>query len=102
MIGRSKADSTELDPRPETSHVARTDQERFGKIFRRNIPYGSVDRHGTIFVGFAADQDILVRMLESMVGMPDGERDALTRFTRPLTGAYYLIPPADLLAGLGD
>jgi putative iron-dependent peroxidase len=98
VIGRSKAESRELDPRPESSHVARTDQERFGKIFRRNIPYGSVDRHGTIFVGFAADQGILVRMLESMAGLHGGERDALTRFARPLTGAYYVIPSADRLA----
>ena len=101
VIGRSKADSTELDPRLESSHVARTDQERFGKIFRRNIPYGSVDRHGTIFVGFAADQGILVRMLESMVGLPSGERDALTRYARALTGAYYFMPSAERLAAFG-
>ena len=54
VIGRRKADSVELDPRPPTSHVARTDQDAFGQIFRRNIAYGSVDRHGTIFVGFSA------------------------------------------------
>ena len=38
-IGRRKIDSEELDPKPPTSHVARTDQEQFGKIFRRNIAY---------------------------------------------------------------
>ncbi len=98
VIGRSKSDSAELDPRPDDSHVARTDQDDFGKIFRRNIPYGSVDRHGTIFVGFAADQAILRKMLVSMAGTPAGERDALTRFTLPLTGAYYVVPSADRLA----
>ena len=41
-IGRRKVDSTELDPKPPTSHVARTDQDAFGKIFRRNIAYGSL------------------------------------------------------------
>ena len=102
IIGRAKTDSTELDPRPETSHVARTDQDVFGKIFRRNIPYGSVDRHGTIFVGFAADQRILARMLESMVGLPSGPRDALTGFTRALTGAYYFVPSAEALAAFGS
>ena len=101
VIGRRKADSKELDPRPDDSHVARTDQDDFGKIFRRNIPYGSVGQHGTIFVGFAADQRILVRMLESMAGKTGPERDALTRFTRPVTGAYYVIPSADRLASLG-
>ena len=43
VIGRRKMDSVELDPRPEGSHVARTDQDAFGDIFRRNIAYGSVD-----------------------------------------------------------
>src|SRR6476661_3626187 len=100
IIGRSKADSAELDPRPPTSHVARTDQDQFGKIFRRNIAYGSVDRHGTIFSGFSADQRILDAMLRSMVGRSDGPPDALTRYARALTGAYYVIPAAERLAEL--
>ena len=102
VIGRTKIDSVELDPQPPGSHVARTDQARFGKIFRRNIAYGSVLRHGTTFVGFAADQRILVKMLESMLGIPDGPADDLTRFTRPLTGAYYVIPATERLAELAD
>ena len=31
-------------------------------------------------------------MLESMLGLSDGVRDALTRYTQPLTGAYYFVP----------
>lgn len=92
VIGRTKPDSIELDPRPADSHVARTDQDTFGNIFRRNMPYGTVSEHGTIFVGFCAQQRPLVAMLESMAGVHDGVRDALTRYTRPLTGAYYFIP----------
>ena len=99
-IGRREADSAELDPPPPTSHVARTDQEQFGKIFRRNIAYGSVAQHGTIFVGFSADQRILAAMLESMVGDGSGPPDELISFTRALTGAYYVIPSADRLAAL--
>ena len=91
-IGRRKADSVELDDKPENSHVARTDQDRFGKIFRRNMPYGTVTRHGTMFVGFSAEQRRLTSMLESMAGLTDGVRDALTYFTTPVTGAYYFIP----------
>jgi len=102
VIGRRKADSVELDPRPPTSHVARTDQETFGRIFRRNIGYGSIDRHGTIFAGFCSDQRILAAMLESMVGVGGGPPDHLTRFTRPLTGAYYVVPSADRLAAFGE
>jgi putative iron-dependent peroxidase len=97
IIGRRKADSQELDPRPPTSHVARTDQDEFGKIFRRNVAYGTLTDHGTIFVGFSRDQAILQRMLESMVGLGDGPSDRLTTVTRALTGAYYLIPSADAL-----
>ncbi len=102
VIGRRKLDSVELDPRPPASHVARTDQERFGRIFRRNIAYGSIDRHGTIFVGFSAEQGRLAAMLESMLGAGDGPPDDLLRFARPLTGAYYFVPSADRLAALGE
>jgi porphyrinogen peroxidase len=101
IIGRRKSDSVELESKPETSHVARTDQDRFGRIFRRNIAYGSLERHGTIFVGFAGNQRVLAEMLDSMVGRDGGPSDKLTSFTRPLTGAYYVIPPSDLLAAFG-
>jgi putative iron-dependent peroxidase len=100
IIGRRKIDSEELDPKPPASHVARTDQDRLGKIFRRNIAYGTLGRHGTIFVGFCASQRVLAAMLESMVGV-DGPPDALTAVTKPLTGAYYVIPPVEALTAFG-
>jgi putative iron-dependent peroxidase len=102
IIGRRKADSVELDPRPPTSHVARTDQDRFGKILRRNIAYGTLLSHGTIFVGFSRDQRILGSMLESMIGLADGPPDRLTTATRALSGAYYFVPSADALAAFGE
>ena len=43
IMGRTKSDSTELENKPEDSHVARTDQDDFGNIFRRNMPYGNVE-----------------------------------------------------------
>jgi putative iron-dependent peroxidase len=97
VIGRMKADSVELSPQPPDSHVARTDQDVFGKIFRRNMPYGTVTDHGTMFVGFSRAQRPLQAMLESMAGVGDGVRDALTRYTRPLTGAYYFIPAIEAI-----
>jgi putative iron-dependent peroxidase len=102
IIGRSKLDSIELENKPADSHVARTDQDVFGNIFRRNMPYGTVDDHGTMFVGFSADQRRLSRMLESMAGLATGTRDALTRFTQPLTGSYYFVPAAESLWRLRD
>jgi putative iron-dependent peroxidase len=97
VIGRRKTDSEELDPKPDDSHVASTDQDEFGKIFRRNMPYGTVTDHGTMFVGFSADQRPLATMLESMAGLKSGTRDALTKYTRALTGAYYFIPSIESL-----
>jgi putative iron-dependent peroxidase len=42
-------------------------------------------------------------MLESMAGLTTGTRDALTRFTRPLTGAYYFVPSTgSVRARIGD
>jgi putative iron-dependent peroxidase len=97
IMGRRKLDGLELDDKPSDSHVASTDQDQFGKIFRRNMPYGTVTDHGTMFVGFSADQRRLSTMLESMVGLRTGVRDALTRYTRPISGAYYFVPSTECL-----
>ena len=80
MIGRTKPDSIELDPKPETSHVARTDQDDFGHILRRNTAYGTVSDHGTVFVGFACTRRRCRRCSRAWLGV-DGPRDALTRYT---------------------
>jgi putative iron-dependent peroxidase len=102
VIGRTKPGSIELaeDVMPPDSHVARTTVEEDGeerKIFRRNTAYGSVSDHGTVFVGFSPDQDRLDRMLRRMAGTEDGLRDALTRYTTPLPGAYYFVPSLEAL-----
>jgi porphyrinogen peroxidase len=99
VIGRTKPTSDELDPQAPDSHVAKTDQEQFGKILRRNMPFGTVSEHGTMFVGFSSSQRPLEAMLESMAGLRDGVRDALTRFTTPTSGAYYFVPSGSALAG---
>ena len=100
IMGRTKADSIELTNKPADSHVARTDQDTFGNIFRRNMAYGSVGNHGTVFVGFSADQRRLSGMLDSMAGLVTGQRDALTRYTVPLSGSYYFIPSVESLRRL--
>lgn len=101
IIGRTKADSVEFEEAkmPADSHVSRSTLEVDGKerkIFRRNVPYGNVSDHGTLFIGFCADQMPLQRMLEQMAGI-GGPRDALTRYTDVLTGAYYFIPSVQAL-----
>ena len=100
IMGRTKLDSIELENKPLNSHVARTDQDEFGQIFRRNMPYGNVEDHGTVFVGFSADQERLSKMLDSMAGLGNGIRDALTRFTEPQSGSYYFVPSIESLRRL--
>ena len=98
VIGRTKPASIELDPKPVDAHAAKTDQDVFGKILRRNMPYGTYTDHGTMFVGFSSDQSRLQKMLESMAGLIGGQRDALTFYTHPVTGAYYFVPAIESLA----
>jgi putative iron-dependent peroxidase len=97
VMGRTKPDSVELEDKRPESHVASTDQDVFGHVFRRNMPYGTVVDHGTMFVGFSSEQARLSAMLESMAGLNDGVRDALTRYTHPLSGAYYFVPSTESL-----
>lgn len=103
VIGRTKAASIELDEAvmPADSHVARNVIEVDGEelaIYRRNTSYGGASEHGTLFVGFCATLGPLQMMLESMVGARDGIRDALTRYTTPLSGAYYVVPSVAALS----
>jgi putative iron-dependent peroxidase len=64
------------------------------------MPYGTVTDHGTMFVGFSSEHERLASMLESMAGALDGTRDELTRYTKPVTGAYYFVPSAASLSRL--
>ncbi len=103
VIGRTKADSVQLDDSvmPADSHVSRNVVEEDGEelaIYRRNVAYGGPSDHGTVFVGFCASQHPLDAMLRRMAGADDGIRDALTRYTTPLTGAYYVVPAVEALA----
>src|SRR5262249_42482023 len=102
VIGRTKQASIELDEevRGPTSHVSRNVIEENGveqHIFRRNSPYGTATSHGTMFVGFSSDQRRLARMLSRMAGAEDGIRDALTRYTTAVSGAYYFVPSVEAL-----
>ncbi|HEV8021144.1 MAG TPA: Dyp-type peroxidase [Candidatus Lustribacter sp.] len=102
VIGRTKPDSVEFPEAtmPKDSHVSRTTVDVDGterKIFRRNTAYGNVTTHGTVFVGFSADQQRLNLMLRQMAGSDDGVRDALTKYTTVLTGAYYFVPSLQAL-----
>ena len=103
VIGRTKPESIELgeDTMPANSHVTRTkvhdkDGEEMN-VFRRNVPYGTVANHGTLFFGFCAELYPLQKMLEQMAGTDGGPRDALPLYTTPLTDAYYFTPSVHAL-----
>ncbi len=102
VIGRTKDKSIELDEevRGPQSHVSRTVIEVDGveqHIFRRNTPFGTATEHGTMFIGFSREQYRLARMLARMAGAEDGIRDALTRYTTAVSGAYYFVPSVETL-----
>jgi len=106
VIGRTKQTSTELaeEVRGAASHVSRTTIEERGveqHIFRRNTPFGIATTHGTMFIGFSCDQQRLSRMLARMAGAEDGIRDALTRYTTAVSGAYYFVPSNDAVQRAG-
>ena len=108
VIGRTKPDSVELDEdvKPATAHIARVVIEHDGEeleIYRRSVPYGTVDEHGLYFVAFSSEPSRFEEMLRNMFGLSvDGLRDRLTEFSRPVSGSYYWVPSLQALgAALG-
>lgn len=104
VIGRTKADSIELDNVPAASHVGRVDIKEEGKglkIVRHSLPYGSVSgTHGLLFIAYCSTLHNFQAMLESMYGITDGKTDQLLRFTQAKTGAYFFAPSVEMLSEL--
>lgn len=103
-IGRTKPDSVELDPLPDTSHIGRVQIEEDGEeleIYRRSVPYGRVGEHGLYFIAFSADPTRFLKMLDRMYGTTDdGLTDRLMDFTTPVSGAFYFAPSLDALEAI--
>ncbi|SEL57328.1 putative iron-dependent peroxidase [Kosakonia sacchari] len=106
MIGRTKEANEEIDgdARPVTSHLTRVDLKEDGKglkIVRQSLPYGTASgTHGLYFCTYCARLYNIEQQLLSMFGDTDGKRDAMLRFTRPVTGGYYFAPSLDKLLSL--
>ena len=105
VIGRTKADSVELDPNPATSHVSRVvvhdDDGEELELYRRSAPWGNVGEQGLYFVAFSADPTRFRRMLERMFGAAgDGIHDRLTDFSVPLSASGYFAPSLEALSAL--
>jgi putative iron-dependent peroxidase len=109
IIGRTKADNVELDDGPRLSHkglstiVDSDGTER--SILRDNMPFGSPGRSefGTYFIGYAADLDVIERMLRRMfVGEPPGDYDRILDFSTAATGTTFFAPSITLLESFAD
>ena len=97
-IGRRRSVNEELDKAPVSAHVKRTAQENFEPeafVLRRSMPWAEGARCGLVFTAFGANFDAFEAQLKRMTGEDDGITDALFRFTRPLTGAYFWCPPVN-------
>ena len=95
-IGRRRADDVELGRAPRSAHVKRTAQEDFEPeafIVRRSMPWMEAAAAGLMFVAFGATLDSFEAQLRRMLGFDDGVTDALFKFTRPVSGAYFWCPP---------
>ena len=93
LIGRDKGTNEELADAPASAHVKRTEQERFGFVLRRSMPWTAGDESGLVFVAFGKNLDAFEAQLSNMVGSKDGVTDGLFRFTRPIDGAAFWCPP---------
>jgi putative iron-dependent peroxidase len=96
IIGRRKSNNEEIGDAPPDAHVKRTAQESFQPaafVLRRSMPWAEAGRAGLMFVAFGHSVSAFEVLLRRMVGEEDGIADALFRFTRPVSGAYYWCPP---------
>jgi putative iron-dependent peroxidase len=96
MIGRRKNDNEEIEDAPESAHVKRTAQESFSPeafVLRRSMPWADCGQAGLAFLAFGHDARAFEALLRRMTGQEDAIVDALFRFTRPITGAYFWCPP---------
>ena len=106
MIGRTKDANEEIDgdARPVTSHLTRVDLKEDGKglkIVRQSLPYGTASgTHGLYFCAYCARLYNIEQQLLSMFGDTDGKRDAMLRFTKPVTGGYYFAPSLERIQAL--
>ena len=104
-MGRTKADSIELNRKPPTAHVARmvgtnvAGQPKPYEMVRHSQPYGTVcGESGLFFIGYAASPANLEYMLDRMTGSDkDGLCDDVMRLTECVAGNYWYFPSEEQL-----
>jgi putative iron-dependent peroxidase len=95
-IGRRRSDNKQLEEAPCSAHVKRTTQKDFDPpafMLRRSMPWAQDNRAGLMFVAFGKSFDAFEAQLRRMAGVDDSVTDALFRFSKPVTGAFFWCPP---------
>ena len=102
IIGRRKSDSEELDPKPPTSHVARTDRIASARSSAGTSPTGRCRTTGRSSSGSVAANHPLRQMLEAW-SVGDPSRPTSSRASPASSpAAHDVIPSADRLAAFGE
>lgn len=101
VVGRTRADSIELENAPPTAHVKRVEIDIDGeelKIYRRSVPWGGLRQHGLYFLAFSREIMVFAMQLDRMFGRSeDGLLDRLTEFSTPISGSYWYAPALETL-----
>ena len=96
MMGRDLESNEELEDAPPSAHVKRSAQEDYEPpafMWRRSMPWAGAGKEGFEFIAYGESLDRFERVMRRMAGLDDGVVDALFKFSRPVTGAYYWCPP---------
>lgn len=95
-FGRRRSDNGELGDAPASAHVKRVEQESFEQpafVVRRSMPWSQGQSAGLVFVSFGKSFDAFEVQMRRMAGQDDGVTDALFKFSKPVTGAFFWCPP---------
>lgn len=108
VFGRTKADSTRLDPQPDYSHLSHVElrdgatadatKAKRNEITRRSTPYAFHDGTvGLYFMAFCKEQAPFRERLAAMYAVNGGVRDRLVDFSNPASGSFYFAPSVETL-----
>ena len=95
-FGRERISNDELGDAPKSAHTKRTEQESFSPqafVVRRSMPWADGLSGGLVFVAFGHSFDAFEAQWRRMLGLEDGIKDALFRFTQPVSHDYFWCPP---------
>ena len=102
VIGRTKPDSIELTEaeKPPTAHIARVELRRSQDFRSSAAAFPTATPTSTVCTSWRSAPTAAVRAdaVANVRQRPDGIRDRLTDFSRPVSCAYYFAPSLNALA----